>query len=129
MPALFENSKKKFPGHEEISQTTTGWNLSVDMPNQRKRRDLSRLYGMKPVSEEMYSAIMRAENGRATEGEHRILEQHIKEKTAEIRERKREMGLEGGGRNRTPGRLAESALLDLMGLVHDNKEDEDSDEH
>ena len=129
MSAVFEKSKKKFPGNEEVYQATTGWNLSAAMPKERQRRDLSRLYGMRPVSEEMYCIIMRAENGRATDGEYRLLEQHIKEKTEEIKERKRVMGLEGGGRNRNPGRLAESARLDLMGLVKNNEEDEDNDEH
>ena len=129
MPALFENSKKKFPGTEEISQTTTGWNLNVDMDKERKRRNLSRLYGMNPVSSEIYEAIMRADNGKATDGDYRVLEQHIREKTAEIRDKKRELRLEGGGMNARPGRIAETTHLDLMSLIKDNAEDEDNNEH
>ena len=95
----------------------------------RNRRDLARLYGMAPVSDDIYDTIMRADNGRATDRESRMLEQYIKEKTAEIRYRKMNMNLEGGGKNRGPGRMAENSLLDLAGLIRDNEESEDSDEY
>ena len=130
MRTVFGNGKKKFPGHEKVFETTAGWSLSAAMSRKhRNRRDLARLYGMEPVSDEIYDTIMRADNGRATDGERRILEQYIKEKTAEIRCRKMNMDLEGGGMNRAPGRIAENSLLDLAGLIRDNEESEDSDEY
>jgi len=130
MRTVFENGKKKFRGYEKIPEATPGWGMSAAMSRKhRNRRDLARLYGMAPVSDDIYDTIMRADNGRATDRESRMLEQYIKEKTAEIRYRKMNMNLEGGGKNRGPGRMAENSLLDLAGLIRDNEESEDSDEY
>ena len=94
------------------------------MSNRRSRKDLSRLYGMEPVSDEIYDTIMRADNGRATESDYLILAQYIKEKTFEIKQRKIALGYEGGGSRRSPGKMAENTLIDFRQLY---KEDDEED--
>tara|TARA_E500000331_G_scaffold235058_1_gene225326 strand:+ start:3175 stop:3468 length:294 start_codon:yes stop_codon:yes gene_type:complete len=86
------------------------------MRKPRDRKDLSRLYGMEPVPVEIYDTIMRADNGQATDAEHRILNQYIKEKTSEIKLRKIAMGFEGGAGKKTPGKMAENSLIDISFL-------------
>lgn len=98
------------------------------MKGKRNRKDLARLYGMEPVSDEIYDAIMRADNGRATPEEHRLLEQYIKEKTAEIKRVKHDMDLEGNGPARGPGRIA-GTIIDFRSLIMDNEDGEESDEY
>ena len=105
-----------------ISPASIAWYMSKP----KDRKDLSRLYGMEPVAEEMYDTIMRADNGRASEKELRLLEQYMKEKTNEIKHRKRILGQEGGGTRRRVGRMAENALIDLSKLI---KLTEDEDNH
>ena len=95
------------------------------MSSSGERRDLSRLYGMSPVSEEIYDTIMRADNGKATDSDYRILEQYIKEKTNEIKQRKIILGYEGGGSRRGPGKMAENVLLDLNKLMKFTEDEED----
>ena len=60
----------------------------------RARKDLTNLYGMSPVPDEIYDMIMRADNGRATQEEVFILDGYIAIKTEEIRRVKMELGHE-----------------------------------
>lgn len=87
------------------------------------------LYGMDPVPDNIYDLIMRADNGKATNLEHLLLEQYIKEKTCEIRKRKEALGIEGCGVHRRPGRMAENCLLNLQQLIIENDDDEEQDEY
>jgi len=89
---------------------------------------LSRLYGMEPVSESMYDLIMRADEGRATPDEKMLIDQFIKDKMFEIRNRKEQMGLEGGGTRNRPGRIAEHCVINMIELNRD-KEEEIEDEY
>ena len=89
------------------------------------RKDLTRLYGMEPVSDEIYETIMRADNGRATDADYRKLEQYMKEKTNEIKQRKIILGYEGGGERRSPGRMAEGALINIGNLIKLNEDEDD----
>ena len=106
---------------KEISPTSIAWYMSKP----KDRKDLSKLYGMEPVSNKMYDTIMRAENGRATESDYRELEQYMKEKTNEIKHRKRILGYEGGGARRGPGRMAENTLLDWSRLIKLTEDEDD----
>lgn len=103
-----------------ISPASIAWYMSKP----KDRKDLSRLYGMEPVTEETYDTIMRAENGRASEKELRLLEQYMKEKTNEIKHRKRILGHEGGGAMRGVGRRAEDVLIDLSTLIKLTEDEE-----
>ena len=79
---------------------------------------------MSEVSSDMYDMIMRADDGRSTPLEEIVLEQYIKDKTAEIRLTKMALGLEGQGTRRTPGRAAENVLQNLYTLSKYQDEDE-----
>tara|TARA_R100000655_G_scaffold75875_3_gene114832 strand:+ start:735 stop:1205 length:471 start_codon:yes stop_codon:yes gene_type:complete len=120
MPGMLKGGDGCLRKVEAIRPASTTWYMSKP----KDRKDLSKLYGMEPVSDEIYDTIMRAENGQATEADYRELEQYMKEKTNEIKQRKRILGYEGGGSRRGPGRMAENTLIDLSGLVK-LKEDED----
>ena len=125
---MFKKGKKDFCGFSDFPGTPNGRNLSYSMGKERTRKDLKRLYGMEPVSSEMYDCIMRADNGRATPAEHRVLEQYIKEKTHEIKRFKGEKNMEGSGPRRAPGRIA-GALVDIRSLILEEKFNEDKDEY
>ena len=96
-----------------------------DMRKPRDRKDLSRLYGMEPVSTEIYDTIMRADNGQATDADYRLLDQYIKEKTSEIRTKKLILGLEGTGARSSPGKLAEIGLINFSYLMKLNEDEDD----
>jgi len=102
--------------------------MPVAVMVKRERKNLSCLYGMRPVPDDIYEMIMRADSGVADESEFRILDQYIKEKKHEIRRKKMEIGSEGSGPRRGPGKLAENNLFDLTELVKLIREDEDCDE-
>ena len=95
------------------------------MSSPKDRKDLSTLYGMEPVSDKIYEAIMRADNGRASIYDYMVLDHYMKEKTSEIKLRKRILGYEGGGLRRGPGRMAENSLLDWGRLIKLTEEEED----
>ena len=120
---MFEKCKKKFRETESLPGTTSAW--SVSGMGKRNRKDLRRLYGMDEVSQEIYDTIMRADNGDASDADHRILEQYIKEKKQEIRSVKRGLGIEGGGVARPPGRMAESIIINWHELKKYTLEEED----
>ena len=120
-------SKGKFFKDQGLYGTSNGGSLSAAMSGKRNRKDLARLYGMEPVSDEIYDTIMRADNGRATPEEHRALDQYIKEKTSEIKRVKYEKDLEGGGYLTRPGRIA-GMPVDMRTLIIQNEEKEDRDE-
>ena len=95
-------------------------------PRRIDRRDLSRLYGMDPVPDYIYEAIMRADNGKATKSDLAILEYYIEEKKKEIRERKMELGIEGAGIRSGLGRAAENVMVNVFeGLKKDEESDND----
>ena len=112
MSGLLNQCGGCLPETKTVRRASFKWN----MRKPRDRKDLSRLYGMEPVPVEIYDTIMRADNGQASDAEHRILKQYIKEKTSEIKLRKIAMGFEGGGGKRSPGRLAENSMVDLTFL-------------
>ena len=93
----------------------------------RERKDLAKLYGMDPVPDDIYDMVMRADSGKATEGEHILLDQYVKEKTEEIKRRKIELGLEGGGYRPSFGKLAENSFVDLRKMFLLSREDEERD--
>ena len=96
-----------------------------DMTSPKKqRKDLTRLYGMDPVPDSIYEAIMRADNGDANKRELLILEQYIKEKKAEIRRRKEHLGIEGQGTRSEAGRAAENVLV-LRSFFELREDDDD----
>ena len=94
----------------------------------RERKDLAKLYGMDPVPDDIYDMIMRADSNKATNDEHLILGQYVKEKTEEIRRRKIELGLEGSGYRPGFGKLAEDCFVDLRKMFLISREDEERDE-
>lgn len=96
-----------------------------DMRKPRDRKDLTRLYGMKPVSTEIYDTIMRADNGQASDADYRVLDQYIKEKTAEIRTRKMILGFEGSGGRSSPSKMAETSLINLSYLMKLSEDEDD----
>lgn len=112
MSGLLNQCGGCLPETQTVRRASFKWN----MRKPRDRKDLSRLYGMEPVPVEIYDTIMRADNGQATDSEHRILKQYIKEKTSEIKLRKIAMGFEGGGGRKSPGRRAENSMVDLTFL-------------
>ena len=79
---MFEKCKKKFRGTEGLLKSTPAW--SVGAMAKRNRKDLRKLYGMDEVSSEIYDTIMRGDNGDASDADHRILDQYMKEKKQEI---------------------------------------------
>ena len=90
----------------------------------RERKNLSNLYGMTEVPDEIYKMIMRADDGSASPLEYRALDKYIKDKTTEIRMTKMALGLEGQGARRGPGRVAENVLQNLYTLFRFDDEDE-----
>ena len=125
MRTMFENGKKKFQGYEKIPEATSGWDMIAMSrnANRRRRKNLSRLYDMEPVSESMYDLIMRADEGRATPDEKMLIDQFIKDKMFEIRNRKEQMGLEGGGTRNRPGRIAENCVINMIELNREKEEE------
>ena len=94
-------------------------------PRKINRRDLSRLYGLDPVPDYIYESIMRADMGKATELEMIVLDEYIEEKKLEIRAKKSELNLEGGGVRHGVGRAAEN-ILDLNSSLEKLFEDDEN---
>ena len=97
--------------------------MLIAMPK-RERKNLSNLYGMSEVPDEIYKMIMRADDGKASPLEYEVLDEYIKDKTTEIRMTKMALGLEGQGPRRGPGRVAENVLQNLYTLFRFDDEDE-----
>lgn len=106
---MFENCKKKFQESSGLPGTSLAGGL-IKM-SKRNRKDLRNLYGLPEVPEDIYDAIMRADNGKATDHEMLVLELYIEQKKKDIRERKLELGLEGRGGGMGFGKLAERACV------------------
>lgn len=104
-----------------VRSASLAWDMS---PPKKERKDLTRLYGMDPVPDAIYEAIMRADNGESNSKEIRIVDQYIKEKKAEIRRRKEMLGIEGQGPRVSVGRAAENVLF-LKSFFELNKEEDD----
>ena len=121
MPRLFKNSDGRLREIKTVQRASFKW----DMRKPRDRKDLSRLYGMEPVSTEIYDTIMRADNGQASDADYRTLDQYIKEKTSEIRTKKIILGLEGSGSRSSPGKLAELGLINFSYLMKLNEDEDD----
>lgn len=107
-----------------VRQAPALWDIDWMSPRKINRRDLSRLYGLDPVPDYIYESIMRADSGKATEGEVRILDHYIKEKKSEIRRQKEKHNLEGMGQRHAVGKIAENSL-DGFRLLTRTEEDED----
>lgn len=127
MSIVLERGVESIREVKAIRSASTPWDLKIPMG--RKRKNLLNLYGLGEPSQEIYEAIMRADDGKSRPGEEELLELYIEYKKREIRKRKMELGIEGYGSRRIPGRIAETWVTDLRDLFLDNKEEEESDEY
>ena len=124
MPEVLEEGIGCLRKIKTISSASPPWNMMS--PRSIDRRHLSRLYGMDPVPDYIYEAIMRADNGQSTPAELVVLEHYIKEKKMEIRSKKLELGIEGQGMRAAVGKTGENVMVNLLrGNLRRTGEDDD----
>ena len=122
MSGMFKGGTGCLRKTETVSSASSAWDMTSP---KKERKDLTRLYGMVPVPECIYEAIMRADTGDATKKEVLLIDHYIKEKKNEIRKRKRELGIEGQGTRTGVGRAAENVLV-LKKFFELHMEDEEN---
>ena len=125
MSWMFEGSTGCLRKTKAVSSAPAAWNIGKISPRKINRRDLRRLYGLDPVPDYIYESIMRADMDKATELELIILEEYVEEKKMEIRARKEELGLEGGGTRYGVGRAAEN-IFNINNTLERNVVDDDN---
>ena len=125
MPEVLEEGIGCLRKIKAIPSAPSPWDMMS--PRSIDRRDLSRLYGMDPVPDYIYEAIMRADNGQSTPAELIVLEHYIKEKKTEIRKRKMALGLEGQGARTAMGKAGENVMVNLLkqNITRIGEDDED----
>ena len=127
MSIVLERGVESIRKFKAVRSSSVAWDL--EMPSRRDRKNLLNLYGLQPPPQQIYEAIMRADEGRSRPGETELLELYIEHKKTEIRKRKMELGIEGYGSRRSPGKIAENWVTDLRELFLVKNEEEESDEH